>query len=243
MRIAFCDDDPKVPALLEEYLREFFQQNGLPQPEYAVYSTGAALVDGECAQESPPLDVAFLDVEMPGLSGIQAGARLQERHPFGKIFIVTAHAGYLDDAMRFHVFRYLSKPVDKERLFRNMRDALWQLAADTRPVVIETKDGAFTRYAHEIILVEAQGRQVLVRAADGVYASTQGMKHWEKLLEIGSFTRTHRSYIVNMRYVRAYTSALITLEIPGGGSCTAYLARRRVQEFRDSYLLYMEAMR
>ena len=45
-----------------------------------------------------------------------------------------------------------------------------------------------------------------------------------------------------MRYVRAYTSTLVTLEFPGG-SCTAYLARRRAQEFRDAYLLYVEAMR
>lgn len=242
MRIAFCDDDPAVPVLLEGFLREFFTAGKLPQPEYCSYSTAGDLLAGECAPDSPPLDIVFLDVEMPGLSGIQAGARLQQRHPFGKIFIVTAHDGYLDDAMRFHVFRYLSKPVDKARLFRNMKDALWQLAADTRPVVIETREGAVTRSAHEIVLVEAQGRRVLVHATDQVYQSAQGMSHWEKLLEIGSFTRTHRSYIVNMRYVRAYTSALVTLEAPGG-SCTAYLARRRAQAFREAYLLYVEAMR
>ena len=242
MRIVFCDDDPAVPALLGDCLREFFTAGGLAQPEYKAYSSANDLLAGECGPASQPLDVAFLDVEMPGLSGIQAGARLQERHPFCKIFIVTAHDGYLDDAMRFHVFRYLSKPVDKARLFRNMKDALWQLAADTRPVVIETGKGAVTRSANEIVMAEAQGRRVLVRTTDQAYPSTQGMKHWEKLLEIGCFTRTHRSYIVNMRYVRAYTSTLVTLEFPGG-SCTAYLARRRTQEFRDAYLLYVEAMR
>lgn len=66
------------------------------QPDYAFYSTGDALV-----RDEPRADIAFLDVEMPGVSGIQAGAKLKEKNPRVKIFIVTAYPDYLDEAMRF----------------------------------------------------------------------------------------------------------------------------------------------
>lgn len=241
LRVLICDDDPAVPAELEAVLREYFSMKRLPQPEYRPYLSAGDMLAGQCGGSSP--DIAFLDVEMPGMSGIQAGAQLQERFPFLKIFILTSHADYLDDAMRFHVFRYLSKPIDKARLFRNMDDALYQLSVDTRPVLIETSGRSVTRYAHEIVMAEAQGRRVMVRALDGVYESTQGMKYWESLLEIGSFYRVHRSFIINMKYVRSFSPTLVELEAPDGSRCKAYMARRRYQEFRNAYMMYVEAAR
>lgn len=238
MRIVFCDDDERILAQLEACLREFFADSGLSQPEYGAYTSGQELLN----QEERP-DIAFLDVEMPGLSGIHVGAKLQERNPYAKIFILTSYTDYLDEAMRFHVFRYLSKPLDKKRLFRNMKDALYQLSVDTRPVFIEGPEESATRNADEIVMVEAQGRRVLVWAVDRTYEARQGMKHWESLLEVGCFCQTHRSYIVNMKYVRSFSPNLICLAGPDGREYTAYLARRRYRAFKDTYMLYVEAMR
>ena len=92
-------------------------------------------------------------------------------------------------------------------------------------------------------MAEAQGRRVVIHTLDGSYKSTQGMRHWESLLDIGSFYRPHRSYIINMKYVRSFSSTLITLEAPGGVQYPAYLARRRCQEFKNAYMLYVEATR
>ena len=61
---------------------------------------------------------------MPGLNGIYVGKELKEKNKNTIIFIITSYVEYLDDAMRFHVFRYLSKPLDKQRLFQNMKDAI-----------------------------------------------------------------------------------------------------------------------
>ena len=137
-----CDDDGGLLQELSSLLLDFFSEARLSPPELALYNEGETLLQSELLPGDPRADIAFLDVEMPGLSGIDVGQRLMERNPYLKIFIVTSYADYLDDAMRFHVFRYLSKPIDRERLFRNMRDALTQLSMDTRPIVIETGDGA-----------------------------------------------------------------------------------------------------
>jgi len=59
-------------------------------------------------------------VERPGRNGISTGTLLKKMNPNVRVFIVTSYLDYLDHAMKFHVFRYLSKPIDKARLFRNM---------------------------------------------------------------------------------------------------------------------------
>ena len=61
---------------------------------------------------------------MPGLDGIYVGNELKKKDKDIIIFIITSYSEYLDEAMRFHVFRYLSKPIDRQRLFRNLKDAL-----------------------------------------------------------------------------------------------------------------------
>lgn len=59
---------------------------------------------------------------MPGINGIYVGNEPKRLNEHTIIFVVTSYSEYLDDAMRFHVFRYLSKPLDKHRFFRNMKD-------------------------------------------------------------------------------------------------------------------------
>lgn len=242
MRIILCDDDKTVLEKLNADLIEYFQENRLPPPELCSYTDGQQLLDAQ--DGGPAAEIAFLDVEMPGLSGIDVGARLKAQNPYIKIFIVTSFPDYLDDAMRFHVFRYLSKPVDKKRLFRNLKDALYQLSVDTRPVFIETAGESSTRRADEIVLIESQGRRSSVQAVDRLYSSTQTMRHWEETLQnTGSFYQPHRSFLINMKYVRSFSFDTITLCVPGGAEYTAYLTRRKYKDFKNTYMLYVEAMR
>ena len=105
MRIVLCDDDKDVLNLLKKYLQEYFSSGRLAQPAYSEYMSGEELLRAESRGGMEKVDIAFLDVEMLGLSGIHTGARLKKLYPKIKIFIVTSYPDYLDEAMRFHVFR------------------------------------------------------------------------------------------------------------------------------------------
>ena len=91
-------------------------------------------------------DIVFLDIEMPGMNGIYVGNELKKANKNVLIFVITSYSEYLDDAMRFDVFRYLSKPLDKQRLFRNMKDALICYNSITAKILVETKQG-YTRFS------------------------------------------------------------------------------------------------
>lgn len=238
MRILLCDDDPAVLQQMERLLRKFFQQIGAKPPEIALYTDGEKLIQSRDTGE-----IAFLDVEMPGLSGIYTGERLKKANPRIKIFILTSYMDYLDEAMKFHVFRYLSKPVDEKRLFRNMKEALYQIEMETEPVPIETKDGIIVRQAEEIVYIETDRRKTNIITVDQVYETLHPMRDWDALLQIGCFFQTHRSFIVNMRYVTAFTKDIVTLADPGGQTYTAYLTKRNYSSFKNAFFLYLESTR
>ena len=236
MRILFCDDDPHILAQLQDYVAAYFTRIGGTQPEYAAYHSGEDLL-----QKERKADIAFLDVEMPGLSGIHVGAELKEHNPQIKIFIVTSYPDYLDEAMRFQVFRYLSKPIDKERLFRNLKDAMYQYNMATKEYVIALENGVETRMADEIICVETQKRKCLIHTTDGVFVSTATMDHWRNTLSLPCFYQPHKSFIINMRYVYSVGKDHIILRCKEK-RVEAYLAKRKFTQFKDTYLLYLESV-
>lgn len=91
-------------------IAEFFRRMKIKVPEIQSYNSGEALLS-----DTGSKDIVFLDIELPGLDGIFVGRELKEKNHNVIVFVITSYAEYLDDAMRFHVFRYLSKPLDKQR--------------------------------------------------------------------------------------------------------------------------------
>ena len=235
MRILICDDDDAIVTKLKKYVIEYFKHKKLKVPEISTYNNGEDLLN-----DSGEKNIVFLDVEMPGLNGIYIGRELKQHDRNTIIFIVTSFAEYLDDAMRFHVFRYLSKPLDKQRLFQNMNDALQLCNSTNTKIPLETKDGVYTVRASDIVFVEARGRTVLVHTTHGKYTVIPKMSYWITVLDIPCFFHSHRSFIVNLQHVNDFDHSLIHLH---NNEHTAYLTRRKYSDFKEAYFLYIESTR
>lgn len=235
MRIAICDDDKAAIRVLRDFIEEYFGGIGSGTPEISEYSRGEDLLT-----ESEESDIIFLDIEMPGTSGIEAGRELKERFPDAIVIIVTAYNDYLDDAMSFRVFRYLSKPIDKDRLFRNLKDALRALNERDDMIVIETKDGVKTIHSSDFIYLELQTRNINIYTRDGIVHPVKPMKYWIETLPDTKFFQTHRNYIVNMEHVSEFTHSSVNL---CKGEYKAFLTKRKYTEFKEAYLLYLEGVR
>jgi len=232
MRIAVCDDDQNFCREMLKCLQGYFKEKKLKQPEYACFSSGEEMMKARGI-----FDMAFLDVEMEGISGIHAGEYLKKKNDKILIFIVTSFPEYLDEAMSFRVFRYLSKPLDKARLYRNLEAALKIYTASDRKVAVETKAGVYSLAAEDIVMVEAVNRKVILYTLKSEFECVQPIKYWAEQLTDKCFCQPHRSFIVNMKYVQKFDNHLITL----AGNRTAYLTRRKYKEFKDAYLLYLES--
>lgn len=235
MRILICDDDKMSRDQIEKYTRGFFEANHLKCPDIVCFSDGESLLADE-----GEMDLLFLDIEMPGMNGIYVGNELKRRNKNIIIFIITSYAEYLDEAMRFHVFRYLSKPLDRQRFLRNMKDAIDLFNAYSVRIPIETKQGIHTVSAASIIAIEAIQQRVIVHTTQRDFESVHSISYWSRILPKNRFFQTHRSYIINFEHISDFDHDLVHMD---HNQYHAYLTRRKFTAFKEAYLLYLESAR
>ena len=235
MQILICDDDILIIEQLKNYIKNYFQYAGVKCPPLLTFTDGESLLGYEGDK-----DIVFLDVEMPGMNGIYVGKELKAQNANILLFIITSYIEYLDEAMRFHVFRYLSKPLEKQRLFRNLKDALAAYHSISVKIPIETRQGVFTLPSSAIISIEAQGRKVTVHTTEGDFESVHNMQYWLELLPKSCFFQSHRSFIVSFEHITSFDHTLIHLT---NQKNDAYLTRRKYTCFKEAYLLYLESTR
>ena len=235
MRILICDDDTGFSRQLREILFTFFRENSLKLPEIIIYGSGEELL-----KDPGDKDIVFLDIEMPGMNGICAGNELKKQNENTIIFVITSYSQYLDDAMRFHVFRYLSKPLEEQRIFRNMKDALALYNSSIVKVSIETKDGIFVVLSNDIVFIEANNHKTIVHTVTDDHMCIRNINYWLEQLQMPCFFQPHRSFIVNLDHVSSFDHSLIYL---CNNQYRAYLTRRKYTQFKDAFLLYLESRR
>jgi two-component system, LytTR family, response regulator LytT len=148
-------------------------------------------------------DAVFLDIEMPGASGLEAARLLAGAAEPPAVVFVTAHAEYAVDAFAVEAVDYLLKPVDPDRLARVVE----RLAA-ARPEVREARKipvvaGGRTELIgqDEVRYVQAEGDYSRVHTYDRSYLSTASLRELEAALPPERFLRIHRSYLVNLAKV------------------------------------------
>lgn len=231
MRILICDDDSAFLEELSALLQEYFHLNNLPRPEITAFHSGQELLDDRGWQ-----DIIFLDIEMPGIGGVEAGNTLAGRHFHPLVIVITSYMDYLDDAMRFHVFRYLSKPLDRQRLFRNMDDALNTISHRETAVALKTRQGIFSVRQDDIILVEVIKRRLHVHTEKEIFIVSNTFNEVTGHLSDDSFFSPHKNCLVNLKYVKSFDHQRIVLT---DGTATD-LVRRKYQAFKLRYLQYLE---
>jgi two-component system LytT family response regulator len=165
-------------------------------------------------------DVAFLDIQMPGLDGFAVVEALQDDDVPAIVF-VTAHDQYAVRAFEVHAFDYLLKPVDDERLRRalgrlrerersagpagdpseRMLALLERLHARERGLerlVVRTQERAFFLKTETIDWIEAAGKQVQLHVGKTIHSIRASMANLEQELDPARFVRISRSAIVNI---------------------------------------------
>ena len=119
MNVLLVDDEPLQLMRLEKAVKEAMNDDN-------IFSYGNPLEAFLKAKEMP-IDLAFLDIEMPGLNGIQLAKRLKNLNPEINIVFVTAYDQYALEAHRIHASGYVSKPVSKAKVeeeLKNLRNPI-----------------------------------------------------------------------------------------------------------------------
>lgn len=209
IRALIADDDAGMRLLMRKLLEK---SGGFVLCGEA--SDGAELL-ALAAEHHPQL--VLLDVEMPGVSGVDCARELQDSDPQTILIFATAHDKYMADAFEVYAFDYLLKPFKAERALATLeraksvlktREDAAQSAKPVEPrpqsgrILLKHRDGVSVINMEDILLVQREERAtVLYTVNDGRYVTGDSLADIEARLDPAFFMRCHKSYIINLSHV------------------------------------------
>lgn len=216
MKAILVDDEPDGIRTLKKML-----EMHCPQVEVTATCNNAFTAKQQVAESNP--DLVFLDIQMPGKSGLELLTELAEKD-FEVIF-VTAHNEYMLQALQYSAADYLLKPVDEDRLIeavqrveRRMESGkkeernkalLHNLGQAGNPsemrLCLPTLKGFIVLKLDEIIYCEAE-RSYTVFHLEGNKTVTvsKPLVEYDQVLKDTSFLRIHKSFLINLHHVKEY---------------------------------------
>jgi DNA-binding LytR/AlgR family response regulator len=166
-------------------------------------------LSGECASameaynllREKPVDLLLLDIEMPGMTGIELTRNLQAERPI--IIFTTSKKEYAAEAFDLNVADYIVKPITPGRFLQAIDKAREMLQRNSEQVKLSEDEFIFIRDSNivrrlklsEILYVEAMGDYVKLHTAQKYFAIHATMKEVEQRLPSSRFLRVHRSFI------------------------------------------------
>ena len=164
--------------------------------------------------------IVFLDVEMPGKTGVECARQIQDMDPAILLIFATAHDQYMGDAFEVYAFDYLIKPFKVERVMQTLERARDRLRGvrghDEQPLpelkrsntisgkrlMLHHRDGVSFVDMDSILLVQREDRAtVLYTEGDGRYVTSDSLAETEAKLDTSVFFRCHKSYIINLNKI------------------------------------------
>lgn len=217
MRVVIAEDEKIYSDQLRSYLERFALDSGQPM-EVECFTSGAQLVE----RYRGAWDLLLLDVDMPGMNGLEAARMVRQSDPDVLIMFITNLAQYAIKGYEVGALDYLLKPVNYCALSMKLNTALRILRRNQDQYLMLTQDGGVIRLPlSRLHYVEAFSHQLHYHTEEGelVSTTTQSLSSLER--ELKGFFRCHKGYLVNLRYVdevRGDTLLVAGQELPVGRS-------------------------
>jgi len=187
-------------------------------------------------QKHPP-QLLFLDIGLPGISGIEVADHVRKEFPYMEIVFITADENHSRDAFRLYASDYISKPLDTNRLYQTLTRIMKKPPIPEKKIELKCGDTIEILNQEDIFLVQAFIKKTLVYTGSRTLSCSQSLKEIAAQLNNEMFFRTNRSYLVNVRLVDAVkicsrTSYEVFFK---GKEYRAYLQKKLYPEFRARF--------
>jgi DNA-binding LytR/AlgR family response regulator len=166
---------------------------------------------------SEQIDLLFLDIEMPGMTGIELTKKLGNKKPL--IIFTTAKPDYAVEAFELNVVDYIVKPVTTARFLQAVEKAKEAFDSNKQEVKIEAQEFVFVKdngvlkkiNVDDILYLEAMGDYVKVHTLQKFHVLHSTLKSIEEKLPLNKFLRIHRSYIVSLQKIDFIQDGVISI--------------------------------
>lgn len=230
LKIAVCDDEALMCSIVKQKIEN--QMGTLTEPfEIACYTNTTALMES-----SFPYDILLLDIQMPGINGIEFAKKLRRDGNQCAIIFITVIKEHVFDAFEVEAVDYICKPVDDIRLKNALFRAVQRLKyRNEKYLFIQTISWCKTIKLSSIYYCEVINRKIYLHTENGTVEYYSKLEEVEKQLDC-RFIKCHRSYIVNLDFLYEYKNGQLILE---NGEYVP-VSRPRQKQFMKQMLEYMK---
>ena len=206
-KLAVCDDDAQQREHLQEIVTIWSEKNRhlVDLKKYA--DSKSFLFD---YSEERDFDILLLDIEMPGINGIELAKTVRKDNATVQIIFVTGYYDYFSDGFDVSALHYLIKPVNERKLFPVLDKAADNLSYRQRSVLISTADADIKVSLADIIYVESENVHIIVHTVNGNYRTRISLAKFSEQLD-DTFVKVHRSFVVGLKYIKKITRTEITM--------------------------------
>lgn len=231
VNIVICENDKNDQEFVGSKVVDILDDLNI-EYEIKVYNSGDDLLEGY----DKYTDIILLDIQMDGLDGMETARKIREFDDNVEIIFITSFVEYALEGYEVNAYRYLLKPVKSEDLSTSIANCLNDRNFVKRSIVIKEGDTRIKISLKDIMYIEVQGNDITVHTLKDTYRTKGTMSNFETEINSNMFVRCHKSYLVNLEYIKSikrYTSILVNdEEVP--------LSRNKYKEIKDRFFEMIE---
>ncbi|SHK58974.1 LytR/AlgR family response regulator transcription factor [Paramaledivibacter caminithermalis] len=199
LTIAVCDDESTIVEIVTSHIKS---QDNNYEVKIIEALSGEELLE---KIENKKIDVAFLDIEMEGIDGIELGKEIRKKYKDCIIVFITGFKARALEAFDINAFQYILKPITQERFSKCINDINLRLEEKiafkekNSIFIINNKKSVVKVKYKDIFYFEKLLNKIKVYTSEGDYEYYGTLKELKKELDMEkSFIQCHQGYIVNM---------------------------------------------
>lgn len=233
MRIAICDDEEKF---------RIQEKNLIDKLSASLDVVVDAFADGRDLLkrfDASPYDLVFLDIEMPVMDGITLAREIRSRTEQVQIVFLTGHVEYAIEGYEVNALRYLTKPVNEEKLKEVLRFVMDKNTQGRQLILREDGEDLILNLT-DVYYMEAQNQYVMIYASDGEHLIRANIGDFEEQLKNDGFYRIHRGFLVSLARIKKMQKGEVLLDA-GSKTVTLPVSRSNIRPLKEALYTYVES--
>lgn len=227
MNIAVCDDEIGFYKEVEQLALDYEKSR-----KVEIYTT--YYESGETFPINRDFDIVFMDYQMKGLDGLETARKLREVNSECAIIFISAYPEIALDTFEVNTFRFIKKPVDKDKLFKALDDYLKSTVSENI-LKINTHDGIFAVKLSDIIYLESNEKNTMMRTVKDTIYIHRPLHYIESKLPSNRFSRCHKSFVANLMHVSNHSRTEVTFD----NGEKAKIGRKYLPNFKEALQKYI----